>query len=186
MSLLHNKSPGLSSFLGTIAKMAVSSGDSHSHILSVSSVPCPGTCVCPYLLLTTGTESQLSLQAPSPMGTFHPLPSINNPTASLQNPPCLLSFLHSMYYHLTYFKATSLRPTRLPELDVYCMRTQTSAGLFSEALWGLEWGHTVGVKSKPLQWVNWEQNWLQRNKSNFHFNIAGVWTSHITSHRWAM
>lgn len=36
-----NKCPGPSSFLDTIAKMALSSGDSHSHILSVSSVPLP-------------------------------------------------------------------------------------------------------------------------------------------------
>lgn len=76
--------------------------------------------------------------------------------------------------------------THLPELDVFSARTQTSAGLSTEALWGLEWVHTVGVKSKPLQWVIWEQNSLQRDKSNFHFNIAGVWTSHITSHRRAM
>lgn len=33
-----------------IAKMTLSSGDSHSHILSVSSVSCPGMRVCPHWL----------------------------------------------------------------------------------------------------------------------------------------
>lgn len=105
---------------------------------------------------------------------FHPLPYINNnPTAPFQNSPCPLPFLYSLYYYLTYFKATYLR-THLPELDVYSMSTRVSAGLFTEALLGLEWVHTVGVKLKPPHRVKWDQSWLQRTKSSFHFNIAGV------------
>lgn len=114
------------------------------------------------------------------------LPYINkNSIAPLQNSPWPLPFLYSMSYHLTYVKVTYLR-THLPELDAYSMRTWASAGLFTEAFLGLEWLHTVGVKSKPPQWVKRDQNWLQRTKSSFHFSIAGVWTSHITSHTRAM